>query len=254
MARLLDGIRVLDLTNVLAGPVCCRQLTQLGAKVIKVERAGGGDLARQLGADPGVSAPNMGTSFIAQSACKRLVTRDLKRAEGREVFLRLVDAADVVVENFRPGAMDRLGPAVLTRRSPRLVYCAISGFGRDGSIAGNPGHDQITQGPSGVMSITGDAETAPLRVGYPICDTVGGKTAALAIAAAPAGRARSGQDEVIDVSVLEATMATMGWQLSNWFLAGVRPQPIGNQNMTAAPSGAFRTGAGLLNIAANKQE
>ena len=255
MADLLRGIRVLDLTNVLAGPFCCYQLAQLGAEVIKVERPGSGDLARQLGADADLNARFMGASFLAQNAGKRSVTLDLKRAEGREVFLRLVATADVVVENFRPGVMDRLGlgPAVLTEANPRLVYCAISGFGQDGPIAGNPAYDQIIQGLSGVMSVTGDADSAPLRVGYPICDTVGGMTAAFAIAAALAGRARSGRGEVIDVSMLESTLATMGWQVSNWLVAGVAPQPIGNQNMTAAPSGAFRTGAGLLNIAANQQ-
>ena len=254
MADLLRGIRVLDLTNVLAGPFCCYQLAQLGAEVIKVERPGSGDLARQLGADPDLNARFMGASFIAQNAGKRSITLDLKPAEGREVFLRLVATADVVVENFRPGVMDRLGlgPDVLTAANPRLVYCAISGFGQDGPIAGNPAYDQIIQGLSGVMSVTGDADTAPLRVGYPICDTVGGMTAAFAIAAALAGRARSGRGEVIDVSMLESTLATMGWQVSNWLVAGVPPQPIGNQNMTAAPSGAFRTASGLLNIAANQ--
>lgn len=256
MADLLRDIRVLDLTNVLAGPFCCYQLAQLGADVIKIERPGTGDLARQLGADAALNARNMGVSFIAQNAGKRSVTLDLKHPRGRDAFLRLCDTADVVVENFRPGVMERLGlgAAALTARNPRLVYCAISGFGQDGPLAQNPAYDQIIQGLSGVMSVTGDVESAPLRVGYPICDTVGGMTAAFAISAALAGRARSGRGEVIDVSMLEATLATMGWQVSNWLVAQVPPQALGNQNMTAAPSGTFRTGTGLLNIAANKQE
>ncbi|WP_439570280.1 CaiB/BaiF CoA transferase family protein [Roseovarius mucosus] len=256
MADLLRGIRVLDLTNVLAGPFCCFQLAQLGADVIKIERPGSGDLARQLGADSDLNAANMGASFIAQNAGKRSVTLDLKHQRGRDVFLRLCDTADVVVENFRPGVMDRLGlgASVLTARDPRLVYCAISGFGQDGPLAQNPAYDQIIQGLSGVMSVTGDETTAPLRVGYPICDTVGGMTAAFAITAALAGRASSGRGEVIDVSMLEATLATMGWPVSNWLVAQVAPQAFGNQNMTAAPSGTFRTAAGLLNIAANKHE
>lgn len=256
MAELLRGIRVLDLTNVLAGPFCCYQLAQLGADVIKIERPGTGDLARQLGADAALNARNMGVSFLAQNAGKRSVTLDLKHPGGRDAFLRLCDTCDVVVENYRPGVMDRLGlgAAALTARNPRLVYCAISGFGQDGPMAQNPAYDQIIQGLSGVMSVTGDADSAPLRVGYPICDTVGGMTAAFAISAALAGRARTGRGEVIDVSMLESTLATMGWQVSNWLVAQVPPQALGNQNMTAAPSGTFRTGAGLLNIAANKQE
>lgn len=256
MADLLRDIRVLDLTNVLAGPFCCYQLAQLGADVIKVERPGTGDLARQLGADAALNAHNMGVSFIAQNAGKRSVTLDLKHPEGRNAFLRLCDTADVLVENFRPGVMERLGlgATVLTARNPRLIYCAISGFGQDGPLAQNPAYDQIIQGLSGVMSVTGDADSAPLRVGYPICDTVGGMTAAFAISAALAGRTRSGRGEVIDVSMLESTLATMGWPVSNWLVAQVPPQALGNQNMTAAPSGTFRTGEGLLNIAANKQE
>lgn len=255
-ANVLAGTRVLDLTNVLAGPFCCYQLAQLGADVIKVEQPGQGDLARQLGADPDLNARLMGASFLAQNAGKRSVTLNLKHPEGREIFLRLVDEAYVVVENFRPGVMDRLGLgyAALRDRNPGIVYCAVSGFGQDGPIAGNPAYDQIIQGLSGVMSVTGDAETGPLRVGYPICDTIGGMTAAFAILAALVGRDRTGQGQMVDVSMLEAALATLGWQVSNWLIAGMRPMPFGNQNMTAAPSGTFGTASGLLNIAANKQD
>jgi len=162
----------------------------------------------------------------------------------------------VVVENFRPGVMERLGLsyAALKKVRPDLIYCAISGFGQDGPLKFNPAYDQIIQGLSGVMSVTGDAETAPLRVGYPVADTMGGITAAFAIAAALFRRERSGEGELIDVSMLESTLVAMCWQVSNWLIAGVRPQPLGNENMTASPSGMLRTGGGLLNIAANKQE
>jgi crotonobetainyl-CoA:carnitine CoA-transferase CaiB-like acyl-CoA transferase len=155
-------------------------------EVIKVEAAGRGDLARQLGADPELNARGMGVSFLAQNAGKKSVTVNLKHDEGRALFLRLVETADVVVENFRPGVMDRLrvGYEVLKEVKPDLVYCAISGFGQDGPWVKRPAYDQIIQGASGVMSITGDADSAPLRVGYPIADTVGGMTAAFAIAAA----------------------------------------------------------------------
>jgi len=256
VAQLLAGVRVLDLTNVLAGPFCCYQLAQVGAEVIKVEVPGVGDLARQLGADPDLNRRRMGASFLAQNAGKRSVTMNLKHPAGKDAFRRLVASADVVVENFRPGVMDRLGLgyAALKEIRPDLVYCAISGFGQDGPLRANPAYDQIIQGLSGVMSVTGSPHTAPLRVGYPVCDTMGGITAAFAIAAALFRRTQTGEGEAIDVSMLEATLVAMGWAVSNWLIAGVRPVPMGNENMSAAPSGAFRTGRGLLNIAANKQE
>lgn len=256
MSGLLAGIRVLDLTNVLAGPFCGYQLAQLGAEVIKVETPGTGDLARQLGADPALNRAAMGASFLAQNAGKKSITLNLKSEGGRAVMVRLIASADVLVENFRPGVMDRLGLGYdrLKEAAPGLVYCAVSGFGQDGPLAGNPAYDQIVQGLSGVMSVTGTPETAPLRVGYPVADTIGGLTAAFAIAAALVRKGRTGQGEFIDVSMLEATLVTMGWQISNWLIAGVRPRPMGNENMTAAPSGTFRTGDGLINIAANKQE
>ena len=254
--KLLEGVRVLDLTNVLAGPFCCYQLAQLGADVIKVEVPRFGDLARQLGADPELNKRLMGASFLAQNAGKRSVTINLKSPAGKEVFYRLVATADVVVENFRPGVMDRLGLGyeVLRKAKANLICCAISGFGKDGPLKDNPAYDQIVQGISGVMSVTGDKQTAPLRVGFPVADTIGGITSAFAIAAALFRRDRSGRGEFVDVSMLEATLITMGWAVSNWLIAGVMPEPIGNENITASPSGTFKTAAGLLNIAANKQE
>src|SRR5205809_269958 len=256
MAGLLAGTRVLDLTNVLAGPFCCYQLAQLGAEVIKVEVPGSGDLASQLGADPELNRRGMGASFLAQNAGKRSITLNLKAPKGRAAFARLVGTADVVVENFRPGVMERLGlgHAALKAIKNDIIYCAISGFGQDGPLKFNPAYDQIIQGLCGVMSVTGDAQSAPLRVGYPVADTMGGMTAAFAIAAALVRRERTGEGEFIDVSMLEASLVAMGWAVSNWLIAGVRPEPMGNENMTASPSGTFRTGKGLLNIAANKQE
>ena len=252
---LLEGVRVLDLTNVLAGPFCCYQLAQLGADVIKIEVPKTGDLARQLGADVELNQQRMGASFLAQNAGKRSITVNLKHVDGKEIFRRLVASADVVVENFRPGVMARLelGYDALKQIKPELIYCAISGFGQTGPLKDNPAYDQIIQGLSGVMSVTGDQNSAPLRVGYPVADTVGGITAAFAIAAALFRRERSKIGEFIDVSMLEATLVTMGWAVSNWLIAGSKPQPMGNENMTASPSGTFKTGDGLLNIAANEQ-
>ena len=209
--KLLEGVRILDLTNVLAGPFCCYQLALLGADVIKVEVPGSGDLARQLGADPELNRRLMGASFLAQNAGKRSVTINLKSPAGKEVFHRLVATADVIVENFRPGVMDRLGLGYqpLRKIKANLIYCAISGFGRDGPLADNPAYDQIVQGLSGVMSVTGDKQSTPLRVGFPVADTIGGMTAAFAITAALFHRDRSGHGEFIDVSMLEATLITM---------------------------------------------
>lgn len=253
MAKPLEGIRVLDLTNVLAGPFCCHHLAHLGAEVIKVEARGRGDLARQLGADPALNAAGMGVSFLAQNAGKKSVTVNLKHPRGKAAFLRLVERADVVVENFRPGVMTRLGVGYDTLKAvnPRLIYCAISGFGQDGPWVHRPAYDQIVQGASGVMSITGDAESAPLRVGYPVADTVGGMTAAFAIASALNASPRGA---FIDVSMLESVLATMGWVVSNYLIAGVEPAANGNENVTSAPSGTFETQSGPINIAANKDE
>jgi CoA:oxalate CoA-transferase len=256
MGGLLSGFRILDLTNVLAGPFACYQLAQLGADVIKVEMPGAGDLARQLGADAGLNKRRMGASFLAQNAGKRSVTVNLKSEKGRSVFKRLLATADALVENFRPGVMERLGLGYDSLKAVKsdLVYCAISGFGQNGPLHNNPAYDQIIQGLSGVMSVTGDKDSAPLRVGYPVADTMGGITAAFALTAALLHRERTGKGELIDVSMLESTLVAMGWAVSNWLIAGVPPEPMGNENMTASPSGTFRTGAGLLNIAANKQE
>ncbi len=251
----LHGIRVLDLTNVLAGPFACHQLAHMGADVIKVEARQGGDLARQLGADQALNQGHMGVSFLAQNPGKRSITLNLKHPLGKEALRRLVRTADVLVENYRPGVMQRLelGYEDLLKENPRLIYCAISGFGQEGPLRDLPAYDQIIQGMSGMMSITGAPENAPYRVGYPVADTIGGITAAFAVASALADRHRAG-GVFIDVSMLEAAMATMGWAVSNHLIAGREPMPLGNDNVTASPSGTFRTGDGLLNIAANKQE
>ena len=247
----LAGIRVLDLTNVLAGPYCCYQLGLMGADVIKVERPGSGDLARQLGADADRNRQGMGISFLAQNAGKQSVTLDMKADDGKRLLKRLVRTADVLVENFRPGVMDRLGLGygALKAENPELVYCAISGFGQDGPWRHNPAYDQIVQGISGVMSITGAPDTAPYRVGYPLADTIGGMTGAFAIAAALNQTPRGA---FLDVSMTEAVLSTMGWVVSNQLTGGVTPAPHGNENTTSAPSGTFETADQPINIAANR--
>ena len=249
---MLSGIRVLDLTNVLAGPFCCHQLAHMGAEVIKIEAVGRGDLARQLGADKQLSTAQMGISFLAQNAGKKSLTLDLKSDKGKEIFCKLVQGADVVVENFRPGVMARLGLnyPVLKKLNPQLIYCAISGFGQTGPLSPRPAYDQIIQGLSGVMSITGKPEEDPLRVGFPLADTIGGLTAAMAVSAALNKRPRG---QMIDVSMLDSVLTTMGWVVSNYLIGGIQPAQHGNENTTSAPSGTFQTADGLLNIAANEE-
>jgi crotonobetainyl-CoA:carnitine CoA-transferase CaiB-like acyl-CoA transferase len=253
---LLHGVRVLDLTNVLAGPFASYQLAVLGADVVKVEVPGTGDLARKLGADPDLSGEGLGASFLAQNAGKRSMTVNLKHDAGREVFERLVGDADVLVENFRPGVLARFGYSWsrLSELNARLVYCAISGFGQTGPMRDRPAYDQIIQGLAGMNAVTGTRETAPVRVGFPVCDTLGGLAAAMGICAALAGRERTGKGCFLDVSMLETALTAMGWVVSDHLIADRFPEPLGNDNATAAPSGTFRTADGNLNIAANKQE
>ena len=252
--RPLDGVRVLDLTNVLAGPYCTYHLMLLGAEVIKVEVPSRGDLARQLGPDPALNRARLGASFLAQNSGKKSIELDLKADPG--TFAELVTHADVLVENYRAGVLSRLGfPWERLRAlNPGLIYCAISGFGQTGPMSQAPAYDQIIQGLSGMMSITGTPDTAPQRVGFPVADTVGGLSAALAITAALAGRRADGQGRFLDVSMLEASLSAMGWAVSNYLISGVEPEPMGDQNATAAPSGTFAAADGPLNIAANRQE
>ncbi|MFL6143179.1 MAG: CaiB/BaiF CoA transferase family protein [Labedaea sp.] len=251
----LRGIRVLDLTNVLAGPYCSYQLMLFGADVVKVELPASGDLARHLGPEPELNRAGLGASFLAQNAGKKSVELDLKEPGQRAAFEDLVRGADVLLENFRAGVLARLGFGAERLRvlNPGLVYCAISGFGQTGPMSQAPAYDQIIQGLSGMMSITGTEETAPLRVGFPVCDTIGGLMAALSIAAALVGRDRTGEGCFLDLSMLEASISAMGWAVSHYVISGVRPTPMGRENSTAAPSGTFHAADGPLNIAANRQ-
>ena len=249
----LQGKRILDLTNVLAGPFCTYQLANLGAEVLKIETPVKGDLARNLGADTDLNSKGMGISFLAQNSGKKSITLNLKSKKGKVLFRELVSEYDAVVENFRPGVMNRLDLSYesLKKNNSNLIYCAITGFGQDGPLSQNPAYDQIIQGLSGVMTITGDSENNPYRVGYPISDTIGGLTAAMAVSAAlnaPKG------GRFIDVSMLEATLVTMGWVISNYLVGGGIPKAQGNENFTSSPSGSFQAKDGLLNIAANKDE
>jgi crotonobetainyl-CoA:carnitine CoA-transferase CaiB-like acyl-CoA transferase len=257
MALPLSGVRVLDLTNVVAGPLASYQFAMLGAEVIKIEVPGTGDLARKMGADPALGQKGMGASFLALNAGKKSLTLNLKTAQGKEIFKRLLSGSDVVLENFRPGTMKKLGLdyPVLREVNPGIVYCAVSGFGQEGPLAQRPSYDQIIQGFCGIMSLTGDEATAPTRAGYIVCDTMAAMTAAFAVTAALYRRQKTGEGEMIDVSMLDSSLATMAtWPVSNYLNAGKVPVPMGNENHTASPSGTFRTGNGRLNIVNNEQK
>lgn len=254
--KILKDIRVLDMTNVLSGPFCTLHLALLGAEVIKIEVPGSGDLARRLGNVPDLNKELMGTSFLAQNANKKSLTLNLKTEEGKEIYRKLLKTADVVVENFRPGVMARLGFSwkEMSKINPSLVYCAISGFGQSGPDAKKPAYDQIIQGLSGSMDVNGDERLHPLRAGFPVCDTVGGLNAAFAVMAALYHREHTGEGQCIDIALLDSIMPLMGWVAANLLIGGKSPIPMGNDNFTAAPSGAFRTQDGNVNIAANQQK
>ncbi|MEW6364995.1 MAG: CaiB/BaiF CoA-transferase family protein [Acidobacteriota bacterium] len=254
--KLLENVKVIDMTNVLAGPFCTVHLSLLGAEVIKIENPDGGDLARKLGNVPKLNKELMGTSFLAQNANKKSITLNLKIEDAKEVFRKLVKNSDIIVENFRPGVMDRMGFSykALCEINPRIIYCAISGFGQTGPDAFKPAYDQIIQGLSGVMAINGDERLNPLRCGFPVCDTVGGLNAAFAIMAAMYHRERTGEGQFIDIAMLDSIMPLMGWVAANWLIGGKPPVLLGNDNFTAAPSGVFVTKDGYINIAANQQK
>ena len=253
---LLSGIRVLDLTNVLSGPFATVHLALLGAEVIKIENPADGDLARKLGCVPEYNRKLMGTSFLAQNANKKSMTLNLKAPEGKKIFRTLVSGADVLVENFRPDVMKRLGTRLRgpERDQPAAHLLRDIRDRPDGPRRAKPAYDQIIQGLSGEMAINGDERLSPLRAGFPVCDTVAGLNAAFAVMAALYHRQRTGEGQSIDVALLDSIMPLMGWVVANLMIGGQEPVLMGNDNFTAAPSGVFRTGDGHINIAANKQE
>lgn len=250
MQRLpLSGVRVVDLTRVMAGPYCTMLLGDLGAEVIKIERPGVGDDTRAWGPPfiNGISA-----YYLSVNRNKRSITLDLKQSAGQEVFWRLVDRADVVVENFSPGTVERLGidyESVKGRR-PDIVYCSISGFGQTGPGRDRTAYDLIVQGMSGLMSVTGFPDGEPVRFGVPIADIAAGMFAALAILAALYHRAQTGEGQYIDTSMLGGQVALLTYQAGIYFATGEVPRRTGNAHPIVAPYQTFRTADGHVNIAA----
>ncbi len=256
MTAPLTGVRVLDLSSVIAGPLCSYQLALLGAEIIKVEVPGTGDIARRLGGDAELSARQMGASFLSNNAGKQSITIDLKQPAGLRVLGELLEGCDVLLENFRPGTMERLGFGYETAKRIKkdIVWCSISGFGQNGPLAERPAYDQIVQGYCGLMASTGTEDTTPVRAGYQVCDSTSAVVAAFAIAAALYNRSVRGEGEHIDVSMLDSSLTTMpSWPISNYMNAGKTPRPMGNDNPASSPSGAFRARDGNINIVANDQ-
>jgi CoA:oxalate CoA-transferase len=254
LPRPLEGVRILDLSNVLAGPLGSYFLATLGADVIKVERPQVGDLARKMGGDPDRNRRLMGASYLATSAGKRSVTLNLQSSTGREIFKRLVGEADAVFENFKPGTMEKLGlsSAELFRIKPDLVYCAVSGFGQDGPLSQRPAYDQIIQGMSGLMSLTGTDDSTPTRAGFVVCDSFAGVIAALATVSAIFRARTTGIGAVVDVSMLESSLVMAAWIVSDFLNSGKVPTRLGNDSRSAAPSGTFATKDGYINIVCNE--
>jgi crotonobetainyl-CoA:carnitine CoA-transferase CaiB-like acyl-CoA transferase len=229
-ARPFDGIRVLDLTHVLAGPFCTYQLAVLGADVLKIEEPGAGDIARQTGCDRALNRRLMGTSYLTQNGNKRSMTLDLKDPRGRGVLVRLAKRADVLVENYRTGAMAELGLGyeALRARNPRLIYCSLTGFGQDGPKAQDNAYDCVIQAISGLMSTTGWPGLPSVKTGAPVIDYASGLNAAFAIACALYQREHSGQGQRIDCAMLDTALMLMGSLVTACLWSGVAPKPRGN--------------------------
>jgi crotonobetainyl-CoA:carnitine CoA-transferase CaiB-like acyl-CoA transferase len=242
----LSRYTVLDLTRVRAGPTCVRQLADWGAKVIKIEMPEGLD-----GGDP-MGGPRQGPDFQNLHRNKRGMTLNLKQPAGVALLKRLVEQADVVVENFRPDVKERLGIGyeALSAINPRLVYASISGFGQDGPYATRPGFDQIAQGMGGLMSITGLPGQGPVRVGIPIADLCAGIFAAQGVMVALLERETSGRGQWVQTSLLQAQVFMLDFQAARWLQAGDVPQQAGNNHPTSIPTGVFPTADGHMNIAA----
>ncbi len=242
----LEKIRVIDLTRARAGPTAVRQLADMGAAVIKVEAREDLD---------GVATP-LGFDFLNLHRNKRAMTLDLKQPRGREILLRLVAAADVLVENYRPDVKHRLGIdyETLSRTNPRLVYGSISGFGQTGPYRDRPGYDQIAQGMGGLMSITGLPGQGPVRVGIPVADLTAGLFLAQGILVALLERETSGRGQWVHTSLLQAMVTMLDFQAARWLIDGEIPPQAGNDHPTGIPTGVFTTADGHINVAASSQE
>ena len=248
----LAGLRVLEVTQIMSGPTCGLLLADMGADVIKIEKLQGGDDARAY-RDPqvgGVSAP-----FMMMNRNKRGLALDLKSPQGRALLLRMVKNADVLVENFRGGTMDKLGLGyeVLKAQNPGLIYCAITGYGRTGPYADKGGFDLIAQGFAGLMSITGEAGRPPAKSGNAVSDMNAGILGALGILAAFIHKLKTGEGQVVDTSLSDAALQQTYWHAAVWFATQKSPEPTGSAHILTAPYQAFEASDGWINIGGANQ-
>jgi len=247
----LDGVRVLELAHVMAGPVCGLMLADLGADVVKVERLPGGDSSRTF-VPPELEGES--AAFMMLNRGKRGVAIDLRRAEGVQIVRHLAESADVLIENFRVGTMERIGLGWegLALANPRLVYCQITGFGRTGPLAEEGGFDLIAQGYSGLMSVTGERPGRdPVKVGAPVTDITAGILASLGVVSALYERVGTGEGQRVDTSLFEAGIVQTYWQSAIALATGASPGPLGSAHPLSAPYQAFRTADGWLNVGAS---
>jgi crotonobetainyl-CoA:carnitine CoA-transferase CaiB-like acyl-CoA transferase len=252
MARPFEGIRVIDVTHVLAGPFATYQLAVLGADVIKVEHPDDPDQSRGGGTDKALNRAQLGTSFLAQASNKRAITLDLKAEHDRDILKKLVATADVFVENYRPGALEALGLgyAALSAINPRLIYASFSAFGDTGPRRRRTAYDHVIQATSGIMAMTGTKELNPVMFGAPAIDYATGTTGAFALSAALFQRERSGRGQRIDMAMLDVAMILMSSHLTGYLRNGTHPKPHGNRHAHAT-NGAYATKDGLLMVGAS---
>ena len=248
----LDALKVIDASQILAGPYCTMLLADMGADVIKVEKPGGGDDTRRMG-PPFINGES--AAFLAMNRNKRSVVINLKSDDGVAATKRLLSNADVFIENYRAGAMDRagLGYEALSKLNPALIYCSISGFGRTGPYSQRAGFDLVAQGMSGVMSFTGIPDSPPVKVGVPMADMNAGLYAAYGILTAYINRLKTGAGQYLEVSILEAALAYTVWESSSYWATGNTPGPLGSAHRLSAPYQALRTLDGYINLGAPNQ-
>ena len=234
MIQAFEGIRVIDFSQVLAGPFAALQMALLGADVIKIEQPGQGDQMRTMMADNKAAEMKLSAAFLGVNSNKRGITVDLKHPDGKEIIKRLLTDADVVIENFKAGVLERLGFGYEAVRAikPDIVYCSISGYGQQGPMAGQAAYDGAIQAASGMMNVTGTADTGPLRAGYMPVDVSAGITAAFAISSALFRRSRTGEGQRLDVAMLDSAMTLLSPVIAKYLITGVEPERIGNASPT----------------------
>jgi crotonobetainyl-CoA:carnitine CoA-transferase CaiB-like acyl-CoA transferase len=252
MTRPFEGIRVIDVTHVLAGPFAAYQLAVLGADVIKVEHPDDPDQSRSSGTDKALNRSGMGTGFLTQASNKRSIALDLKKAEDREILKKLVATADVFVENYRPGAFEALGLGyeALSAINPRLIYASFSAFGQEGPRGIQTAYDHVIQATSGIMAMTGTKDAHPVKLGAPVIDYATGMTGAFALSAALFQREKTGRGQRIDMAMLDVAMILMSSHVTGYLRNGAHPKPHGNRHPHAT-NGAFATKDGIVMLGAS---